>query len=128
MHTKIQAEQEEKSQLFKEKMQLSLKLKVQEASLGASSGEFAAEKERLIRELQERSENMKLSTDELAQAKQREEALAQQILEEKKAAAELQNSIEEKQREQEANLKRLIKAEQDARDAAKQKEKTISES
>jgi hypothetical protein len=69
MHTKIQAEQEEKSQLFKEKMQLSLKLKVQEASLGASSGEFAAEKERLIRELQERSENMKLSTHELAQAK-----------------------------------------------------------
>ena len=128
MHTKIQAEQEEKSQLFKEKMQLSLKLKVQEASLGASSGEFAAEKERLIRELQERSENMKLSTHELAQAKQREEALAQQILEEKKAAAELQNSIEEKQREQEANLKRLIKAEQDARDAAKQKDKTISES
>ena len=71
---------------------------------------------------------MKLSSDELAQAKQREEALAKQILEEKKAAAELQNSIEEKQREQEANLNRLMKAEQDAREAAKQKEKAISES
>jgi len=44
-------------------------LKVQEASLGESSGEFAAEKERLIKELQDRSENMKHSADELAQAK-----------------------------------------------------------
>jgi hypothetical protein len=69
MHAKIQAEQEEKSQLFKEKMQLSLKLKAQEASLGSSSEEFAAEKERLIKELQERNENVKLSSDELAQAK-----------------------------------------------------------
>jgi len=50
-------------------MQLSLKLKAQEASLGSSSEEFAAEKERLIKELQERSENVKLSSDELAQAK-----------------------------------------------------------
>ena len=71
---------------------------------------------------------MKQTADELAQAKQREEALARQIAEEKKAAVDLQNSIEEKLQQQEANLKRLLVAEDEARQAAQQKESAISKS
>ena len=71
---------------------------------------------------------MKQTADELAQAKQREEALARQIAEEKKAAVDLQNSIEEKLQQQEANLKRLLVAEEEARQAAQEKESAISKS
>jgi chromosome segregation ATPase len=108
MHAKMEAELAHKQQLMRDQEELATKLREKERSLDSAKGQYTEEQLRLRAEFEA---NVMKAASELAESQKREAELAAKIAAKKKAAKDLQESIELQQSLINENKYALQKAE-----------------
>ena len=119
MHAKMEAELAHKQQLLRDQEELARRLQEKEDLINSARGQYTEEQQRLRDEFER---NVMQAASSLAESQRREAELAAKIAAKKKAAKDLQDSIEQQQSLLNENKHALQKAELSIAQIQKQKQ------